>query len=220
MSLKEWIMRNPGAAFLLVLAVLVVLTLALTGSLGGRGPAGQGPPPSSGQASPVKAKGPWEAAVANGPLKEVQTFRKGENADVTLGGELLQGHYGAEIIPSEIDWKWLERGKPLPATVTWGLGGKYDRARLKVGFLPPTTKKPGGLYEIFLDGRKVWEKKVTPELVAQGKAADEALELDLSGANALTLRITTAEYDAAWSSAAVPYPVVLYDIEFLKAGGA
>lgn len=217
-GLKGWAVRNPRAAFLASLALLVFLTVAFTSLLsGGRtAPPAQVAQKQEQKQPPPRPKEPWETVVVNGPV-EARAFRQGENPQVTLGGELLLPHCGVAVVPK--GYGWVEKGEPVAATVTWPLGGKYDRVRLKAGFLPSDAKWPGGTCQLFLDGRKVWEKRVTPETVAGGGAADVSLEFDCRGVNALTLRVSPTEIDRAWGEASVPYPAVVYDLEFVRGGG-
>ncbi|WP_027716943.1 NPCBM/NEW2 domain-containing protein [Desulfovirgula thermocuniculi] len=168
--------------------------------------------------------------VVSGPL------RVGERENVTgvtLGGVLPPGRVlVVEPSPAEPSaWGniWATRQeevRPVAATVTWPLGGKYTHLAAQVGFLPPKgSGKPGGKYELFLDGRKVWETVVTADDAAMGRAADRPLELDLSGARVLTLRVqalSAAEGKYSFTPT-VPYPLALYEIALTPAqqeGGA
>ncbi|MEW5763231.1 MAG: hypothetical protein AB1776_08540 [Bacillota bacterium] len=231
-KLKSWAEGNPRAFFLALLAGVVGLTFVLAAALpeNPRGQEAPRPPERQQEAAGGgEAKAPLTPLV-NGPVK-VEAFAGGLT-EVTLGGILPTGE--CLVVRPQSDWEsdWGRMSVDAPgdvgleaATVSYPLGGKYARLSVRVGFLPPRgDARWGGRYEIYLDGRRVWEKTVRPEDVAAGRAADEALSLDLRGVKVLTFRLqgTVARYWQVSSysySATVPYPMVLYEVQLEKAGG-
>lgn len=237
--LKAWVEQNPRAAFLISLGVLVGLTIFVAALLpsgpppgGAGGSAGVSATHTHSQTPKTGKTGDIITPVVNGPLNVV-AFHEGEVSDITLGGVLPTGE-GVIIKPKrdcDDDWGsgWAKDTREeaerclKPATVTWPLGGRYSRLTARAGFLP-FSDTPGGRYEIYLDGRKVWEKAVSPDDVAMGRASDAPLTLDLTGVKTLTLRVKATVWGrqsfGEWDYyPTIPYPVVLYDVRLEKAGG-
>lgn len=237
-KVKDWVSRNPRAAFITALAVIVGGVFLIASVLPSRSPA---PVPagvaantvasSQAKSTPAQSKAKQEsvAPVVNGQV-EVYEFGENEMTAVTLGG-ILPASSGVRVDPKQSESAWGDSWDAFSpddvgvksATVTWPLGGKYTRLHAKIGFLPGGGDvHHGGGYEIFVDGQKVWKKAVTPDTVAMGQAADETLDIDLSGKNALTLRITASVYkDTSFGThyrSTVPYSVVLYDMKLEGAG--
>lgn len=227
---KDFLREQHRLAFGLGLALAVGLALAASSLFGARHEgASHRPAAAARQEAPARSQKAPEAPreeeqirpVTAGPVevKAVTAF-----VNPTLGGALPPGE-GVLVDAGGDPWKWnaagIGSGEAVPeaATVTWPLGGKFRSGTFKVGFYPSAEgDKSGGVYELYLDGRRVWRKELTPNAVAMGRAADEALRLDLRGVNALTLRVAALTRPGEISDRVTtcPYSVVLYGIKLEK----
>lgn len=240
-KIKDWISRNPRAAFITALAVVVSGVFLIASALPSHSPA---PVPGvaaknmaandQAKRAPAQNKVKQESItpitpIVNGQI-EVHEFGENEMTQTTLGG-VLPASSGVKIDPKQEEYSWgdaWDASSPdevggKSAIVTWPIGGRYNHLIAKIGFLPADANvHPGGKYEIFVDGQKVWEKTVTPDTVAIGQTADSTLDIDLIGKNALTLRMTATVYkDTSFGThyrPTVPYPVVLYDLKMKRNG--
>lgn len=237
-KVRELASKNPKATFIAILTAIVVCIFLIASTLPSPHPS---TPTSSGATASTAVQTPPKqeqerqgnvspiSPVINGEV-QVHEFSAGEMTKTTLGGVLPPGA-GVEIDPEEAESRWggswdaasPEKVEPKSATVTWPLGGKYTRLHAKIGFLPGGSDvHHGGVYEVFVDGQRVWSKAVMPDDVAMGRVTDETLDIDLTGKNALTLRITASIYkDTSFGTRyrpTVPYPVVLYDMKLEGAG--
>lgn len=230
-KLKETASRNPRAAFITILVVLVVGVFLVSAALPSPPTPSNNPAPSqqARKQSPAGTEQQQIKAITNGPV-EAQVFGENGMTDTTLGGALPTSA-GVKIATEQGESAWGHSSSDADyfstksATVSWPLGGKYSRIKFTIGFLPGDNDvRPGAKYEFFIDGRKVWEKTITADDAAMGKAADATLSFGLSKAKVLTLRIASTMYkDTSFVSdyyrPTVPYPVVLYDIKLTEAGG-
>lgn len=233
LKIKDLLREHHRLAFALGLALTVGLALAASSLFGGgREAAPHRPEAAARQEAPAQKQEASEAKsqeqirpVVAGPV-EVKSITAFVNP--TLGGVLPPGE-GVLVDAGGDPWRWNAaspgsgEAAPKAATVTWPLGGRFRSGTLKVGFCPSAEgDESGGVYELYLDGRRVWRKELTPEAVAMGRAADEALRLDLRGVNALTLRVAALARPAEFGGreTTCPYSVALYEIKLEKEADA
>lgn len=220
--------KNPKVFFLICVSALLFCVVVFASFL--PSPQGGGEAPKQAGRTEAKQKRAariwFENRLVNGPV-EVTEYGKEECTEVTIGNTMPVSA-AVKIIPDGKPSSWGGTAYDPPndlesAAVSFPLGNRYESVSFKIGFLPPAIKdegaKEGGLYQVFIDGEKVWEKTVTPDEIANGKAADASLFFKTLGKNMLTLRIAgvpTPKEDF-WRSS-VPYPAILYDFSQKVAG--
>lgn len=234
-EIRELLRRHHRAAFLAALACIVV-GAALFGPTWGRAPAPQpGDRVQTQQAQQAReAQGGLPSPLVSGPVLAASLPLP--RPALTAGGETPQPPGAAVLTAGKGSWHASESfltGQVTPAmgVVIWPLGAKYARLRASVGFLLPPAGEDlrwwGGQYELLVDGKKVWARKVAGEDIL--RAVGDRLDVPLSGARALTLRIAPAgvvlkspgvgpvpdEYRAT-----TPFGMVLYNVELAPAPGA
>lgn len=236
-EIRELLRRHHRAAFLAALACIVA-GAAIFGPTWGRAPAPQ--PGDRVQAQQVQeaqeargAQGGLPSPLVSGPVLAAPLPLP--RPALMAGGETPRPPGVAVLTVGKGSWHASENfltGQVTPATgvVTWPLGAKYARLRASVDFfLPPAGEDLrwwGGQYELLVDGKKVWARKMVGEDIL--RASGDRLDVSLSGARALTLRIAPAgvvlkspgvgpipdEYRAT-----TPFGMVLYNVELAPAPG-